>query len=89
MRKKKNKKIGVNQRVVTVKDVKNAKIDAINQVWTIFFTVMHNNEGYGKKRLKRLWTHVNELSDSIVNGDLKISDLQKTLCEKVGVILER
>lgn len=49
---------------------------------------MHNNEGYGKKRLKRLWTHVNELSDSIVNGDLKISDLQKTLCEKVGVILE-
>ena len=88
MAKRVNKKVGVYRRVATAKDVQNAKNDAVTQVWAIFFTVMHDKEGYGKKRLKRVWRHVNELSDSITQGYVKISDLQKTLEEEMGVVLE-
>ena len=88
MAKRVNKKVGVYRRVATAKDVQNAKSDAVTQVWAIFFTVMHDKEGYGKKRLKRVWRHVNELSDSITQGYVKISDLQKTLEEEMGVVLE-
>lgn len=88
MPKRVNKKVGVYRRVATAKDVQNAKNDAVTQVWAIFFTVMHDKEGYGKKRLKRLWKHVNELSESITQGYVKISDLQKTLDKEMGVVLE-
>ena len=86
--KRPNKKVGVYRRVATAKDVQNAKSDAVTQVWAIFFTVMHDKEGYGRKRLKRVWKHVNELSDSIIQGYVKISDLRKTLEEEMGVVLE-
>lgn len=85
---KQKKKVGVSRRVATAKDVQKAKSAAVTQVWAIFFTVMHDKEGYGKKRLKRLWKEVNALSDSVIKGYVKISDLQKTLDEEMGVVLE-
>lgn len=88
MSKRPNKKVSAYRRTATAKDVQRAKSDAVTQVWAIFFTVMHDKEGYGKKRLKRLWKHVNELSDSITRGYVKISDLRKTLDEEMGVVLE-
>ncbi len=88
MAKRVNKKVGVYRRVATAKDVQKAKSDAVTQVWSIFFTVMHDKEGYGRKRLKRLWKHVNELADSVTKGYVKISDLEKTLAEEMGVVLE-
>lgn len=58
MRHKVNKKVGVNRRQATAADVAKAKSDAITTVWAIFFSVMRDKEGYGLKRLKRLWDEV-------------------------------
>ena len=88
MSKKPNKKIGVHRRVATAKDVNKVKSDAVTMVWAIFFTVMHDKYGFGTKRLRKLWKHVNELADSITKGYVKISDLEKTLAEELGVVLE-
>lgn len=71
-----------------IKAKKDAQNTAVNYAWAIFFTVMCDKEGYGKKRLKRLWKAVNELSDSIAKGYVSIYDLMKTLDEEMGIVLE-
>jgi hypothetical protein len=74
-----------------VADVQRAKRDAqdeaIKMTWSIFFTVMRDKEGYGVKRLQRLWGEVNELSDSIANGYVSVTDLRKVLMEEAGINL--
>ena len=88
MRHKVNKKVGVNRRQATAADVAKAKSDAITTVWAIFFSVMRDKEGYGLKRLKRLWDEVNDLSDSITKGYVSIADLTKTLEEEAGIVIK-
>jgi hypothetical protein len=74
-----------------VADVQRAKRDAqdeaIKMTWSIFFTVMRDKEGYGVKRLQRLWGEVNELSDSIAKGYVNVTDLRKALMEEAGINL--
>ena len=86
------KKVNPNRIPVTKADVDKAKRDvqlkAISYVWAIFFTVMVDKEGYGKKRLKRIWNAVTDLSDSISKGYVKVEDLLKTLEEEKGIYLE-
>lgn len=86
------KKVNPNRIPVSKADVDKAKRDvqklAISYVWAIFFTVMVDKEGYGKKRLKRIWNAVTDLSDSISKGYVKVDDLLKTLEEEKGIYLE-
>ncbi len=87
----KKQRVNPNRRPATVADVQRAKRDAqdeaIKMTWSIFFTVMRDKEGYGVKRLQRLWGEVNELSDSIANGYVSVTDLRKVLMEEAGINL--
>lgn len=87
----KKQRVNPNRRPATVADVQRAKRDAqdeaIKMTWSIFFTVMRDKEGYGIKRLQRLWNEVNELSDSIANGYVSVTDLRKALMEEAGINL--
>lgn len=87
----KKQRVNPNRRTATVADVQRAKRDtqdeAIKMTWSIFFTVMRDKEGYGIKRLQRLWNEVNELSDSIANGYVSVTDLRKALMEEAGINL--
>ena len=81
------KKIPISQADLT-KAKKDAQNKAINYAWAIFFSVMVDKEGYGKKRLKRIWEEISDLSDSVSRGYVSIDDLLKTLDEEMGIILE-
>ena len=54
---------------------------------SMFFTVMRDKEGDGPVRLKRIWNEVEELSDSINQGYVKVLDLVRTLEEEAGIVL--
>lgn len=86
------KKVNPRHRPVSQADVEKAKKaaqkQAVDIVWAIFFTVMRDKEGYGAKRLKRVWHAVNELSDGISQGYVSVKDLMRTLEEEAGIILE-
>lgn len=87
----KPKKVNPNRRPATQADVKRAKQaaqdEAIKLAWTIFFTVMRDKEGYGIKRLRRLWAEVENLSDSIAKGYVSMDDLRNALREEAGIDL--
>lgn len=87
----KKQRVNPNRRPATVADVQRAKRgaqdEAIKMTWSIFFTVMRDKEGYGVKRLQRLWGEVNELSDSIAKGYVNVTDLRKALMEEAGINL--
>lgn len=92
-KKKKRKRIPPSCRVATAKDVNSArnkaKDDAVKFAWAVMFTVLHDKHGWGSRvRLPRLWNEVNDLSESIVKGYVKVEDLIKTLEEESGIILE-
>ena len=86
------KKINPKRKPVTQADVIKAKKDAQNKAidyaWAIFFTVMVDKEGYGRKRLNRIWNEVSDLSDSIAKGYVSVKDLMKTLEDEMGIVLE-
>ena len=86
------KKVNPHRRPASAADVekakKNAQSQAINIAWAIFFTVMRDKEGWGEKRLRRLWDEVNDLSDSISGGYVSIKDLMQTLEEEAGIVLK-
>ena len=88
MKKKTNpRNIPVSQADI-IKAKKEAQSTAINYAWAIFFTVMRDKEGYGKKRLRRVWDAVNELSDSIAQGYVNVKDLMRVLEKEAGIVLE-
>lgn len=90
--KPKKKKRNQNRRPATMtvtdaeKEKKKAQLSAIDTVWTIFFTVMRRSEGYGAKRLSRIWDGVNDVSEKISKGLVSVEDLKKELAEE-GFIL--
>lgn len=88
MRKKTNPRNRPASQADIIKAKKQAQTQAINITWAIFFTVMRDKEGYGKKRLRRVWNAVNELSDSIAKGYVNVKDLMRTLAEEAGIYLE-
>lgn len=78
-------------RPATQADVKKAaraaQETALHTAFAIFFTVLHDKEGWGVKRMARLWAHVNDLSDSVSRGYVTVADLEKVLTEEVGITL--
>ncbi len=91
MTRKKGKGGNPKKRPATQADVNKAKKEAtsfaIETAWAIFFTIMRDKEGYGPKRLCRIWDHVNELSDSVAKGYVSVADLKKTLADEAGITL--
>ena len=88
MKKKTNpRRLPVSQADI-IKAKKDAQNKAINYAWAIFFTVMVDKEGYGKKRLKRIWEEVSDLSDSVSKGYVSIGDLMRTLDEEMNISLD-
>ena len=87
----KKKRVNPHRRPVTLADVKKAKrqaqVQAVTSVWAVFFTALRDKEGFGEKRLRRVWEEVNYLLDSIAQGYVKLSDLVAEL-KDYGIILE-
>lgn len=86
------KRVNPHKRPATAADVARAKRDAqllaINSAWAIFFTVLRDKEGYGPKRLRRVWDEVNYLSESIAEGRVSVQDLAQTIKDEAGITLE-
>lgn len=87
----KKKKVNPRRIPATKADVEKAKRQtqdiAITSAWAIFFSVLRDKEGFGYKRLRRVWDGVNYLSDSIGKGYVDIDDLVNELKE-YGITLE-
>ena len=85
------KKINPRRKPATQADISKAKREAqtqaINYAWAIFFSVLRDKEGFGKIRLSRVWSEVNELSDSIAKGYVNVKDLMRVLAEEANVVL--
>ena len=92
MSKKKSKKPNPNKIPVSKADINRAKIkardEAIALVWSIFFTVLQDKEGYDIEGLQRVWNHCENLSDSIAKGYCTVADLRTILKEESGAYLE-
>lgn len=67
---------------------KNAKSQAIDKAWAIFFTVLRDKEGYNQEQLKRVWNSIAAISESISAGYINVNDLKKTLEEEAGISLK-
>jgi hypothetical protein len=67
---------------------KEATQEAINYSFVIFLNAMRDYEGYGKKRLCRLYARINDLSDSVARGYCSIYDLEKVLYEEAGIVMK-
>ncbi len=84
MGKKKNPAVVLKQ-----SDVRNLKKDAANEgikgALIIFFTVMRDKEGYGIKRLKRIYNAATDLADSLQKGYVKMEDLERVLVEEADI----
>lgn len=52
-----------------------------------FLSVMHDKEGYGAKRLKRVYDNVEKLSQEITEGRLNLKDIRDAMLEEIGVEL--
>ena len=78
MSKKKNPVVHLNQSKVN--KIKNEATNAgIKYALILFLTVMRDKEGYGLKRLKRIYKEALELADSINKGYFKWDDLENAL----------
>lgn len=84
MAKKKNPVIHLKQ-----SDVKRMKEEATNDglkyAIILFFSVMRDKEGYGIKRLKRIFDEVTELADSINKGYVNWKDLEEVLLDEADI----
>ena len=56
-------------------------------VTVILFSVMRDKFGYGQKRLKRLYSAMEALSESIGAGYVKLTDLLTTLEEEANITI--
>ena len=92
MSKTKKKKKNPNRQPASKADVKRAKNEAqdkaLTMAWSIFFTVLRDKEGYDLDGLKRVWGHVDDLSDSIAKGYCTVADLREILKLEEGVTLK-
>jgi len=71
------------RRPASMADVERAKkaahTEAIGYAMTIFFTVLFDKHEATKDELQQFWYEVNELSDSIAQGYVSVSDLRSVL----------
>ena len=56
-------------------------------VTVILLSVMRDKFGYGKKRLKRIYSAMEDLADSIGAGYVKLTDLQLALEQEADITI--
>lgn len=82
--KKKNRTIQL--RESNIKKMKREASDnALKYAFVLFLTVMRDKEGYGVKRLQRVYDHIQDLADSITKGYVNLFDLEKVLREEANI----
>lgn len=64
---------------------KEATNTAIRYAIVLFLSVMRDTEGYGVKRLKRVYEAIEYLADSVTRGYVKISDLENALIDEADI----
>lgn len=64
---------------------KEARELAVDTAIALFLTVLRDKEGYGPKRLRRVWDETQDLSDSVVRGYVSLDDLKTALREEAGI----
>lgn len=86
-----SKKRKVNPRRIPVSkaDIDKAKSETVNEAvetaMALMFTVLRDKEGYDLEGLRRVYGHINDLSDSVANGYVTIPDLKYVLKTEAGV----
>lgn len=73
----------------TMADVIRAKAEATNKASRlaviIFFSVLLDKEGYDRESLGRVWKHIEDRSEDIKTGRVKLTDWEKVLKEEYGI----
>ena len=76
--------------------IKESKLRQLEKKWTdnatsltliAFLTVLHDKEGYGRRRLSRVFRDVNKLSEEVNEGRVSLLDLKKVLEEEQGIVV--
>ena len=90
-KKKKHKRTPPSRQVATMKDINSAKNrardEAITYAFAIIMSRLSDKWGWGRIRMGRLWDQVNEISEAISEGRVKVDDLMKALEEERGIVL--
>lgn len=85
------KRVNPRRKPATMADVQRAKQEAqdyaLKAAWSIFFTCLKDKEGYTLDDLRRVWSEVENLSDSIAKGYCTVADLREILELEEGVRL--
>ena len=85
------KKINPRRKPATQADVNRAKDEAVHvaiqNAWTLFFTVLRDKENYDLEGLRRVWSEIEDLSDSLAQGYCTFSDLKYALKKEEGVVM--
>lgn len=78
-----NKKVNPRRRPATMADIKRASKRAQDKAMTytaaIFLTVLYDKFGFSKDDIRRVWSEANDLSDSVTQGYVSLSDLLNVL----------
>ena len=85
----KNKKINPNKRPATWADVTRAKREASNEAvklaWSILFYALADKKGMTAEELQDIWRRVDDVSDSVVKGYVKVTELRDVLRKEYGI----
>lgn len=85
----KNKKTNPNKRPATWADVERAKKQASNEAvklaWSILFYALADKKGMTAEELQDIWRRVDDVSDSVVKGYVKVTDLRDVLRKEYGI----
>lgn len=83
------KKVNPRRRPASMADVERAKNEAIDKssgtAMAIFFTVLCDKHGATAAELQTLWAEITELSSSVAQGYVSVSDLINTLKKEYEV----
>ncbi|MBE7025033.1 MAG: hypothetical protein E7408_03140 [Ruminococcaceae bacterium] len=67
---------------------KEAADAAVRYALVLFLNVMRDTEGYGVKRLKRVYEAIECLADSVSRGYVKLADLEQALKDEADIHIE-
>lgn len=65
-----------------------AMTSAIQASYAIIFTVLRDKHDWDIEQLKAIWQEINELSDSLAKGYVKIKDLLWVLDKEAGIVIK-
>ena len=63
------------------------QLRGIKRATAIFLRVMKDKEGATSEDVNRIWKEIEDMSDSIAKGYVKLEDIQQSLLEEDGINL--